>query len=254
MTRLLVWQDVKQNLKTLRVLPLLALAMYMAYMQIRGPLEERFAYLPGALSRHHYWLFHMIPLVAGLMGAAMARERRQGFTSTLLARGVSRGQYLSAKVLGAVTSAALFTLIAVGGFYIVTALVWLPNRATWTQGWSNTYARYWFPVDNLVVHDMLSALALMASAGALSLVGVFVGVVVANEYVAMASPLLLTILTVVSTRDWAEVLNPEVYLITGYMSVVPRNIRIVAPFLYWGGFSLLMVALCKRALAKKEPA
>lgn len=251
MTRLF-WHDVKQNLRPLRILPLLALAMYMASNSVRGPLELKYAYLPGALSREHQWLSQLIPLVAGLMGALVARERRLGITLTMLARGVSRDKYLSSKVLGAAISATLFTLIAVAGFYVVTAIAWLPNRDTWTQGWSNTYARYWFPVDNLIVHDVVCALVLMAAAAALSLVGVFVGVVVANEYVAMASPLLFTIMTVVSTRDWAEVLNPEVYLITSYMSEVPRNLRIVAPFLYWGGFSLLMVALCKRVLAKKE--
>lgn len=249
----LVWHDVKQNLKPLRVLPLLVLAMYLAYRDVRGPFQQRFAYLPGALSRHTYWISHIIPLAAGLMGASVARERRQGITLTVLAHGVFRGQYLSARVLGAAISAALFTLLAVGGFYVVAAIAWLPERDTWPNYlWSNTYARYWFPVDNLIVHDILCVLALMAASAALSLVGVFIGIVVANEYVAMASPLLFLILSAVLMRDRADVLNPEEYVTVYYFRVIPRNIVLYAPFLYWGGFSLLMVALCKRMLAKKE--
>lgn len=248
----LLWHDVKQNLKAHRVLPLLVLAMYMAYMQARGPRALQFVYLPGAISRFHYWLSQLIPLVAGLMGASVARERRQGITLTILAHGVSRGKYLSSRVLGAAISAALFTLLAVGGFYIVVAIAWLPERETWTYAYSNTYPRYWFPVDNLIVHDMLSTLALMAASAALSLVGVFVGVVVANEYVAMASPLVFAIVSAVLLRDWADAVNPEEYITLYYLRVVPVKFLLMAPFLYWGGFSLLMVALCKRVLAKKE--
>jgi hypothetical protein len=234
------------------VLPLLALAMYLAYKNVRGVSELRYAYIPGALSRHYTWLFNVIPLTAGLMGASLADERRKGIALTILARGVSRGQYLLSKMLGAAASGALLTLFAIGVFYAIVAIVWLPERATWTKILSITYAHYAFPVQNLVVHDILAALMLVSAAAALCLIGVLAGLLVANEYVAMASPPIFTILAIILMGDISEALNPKHYLYLSYPHYVPPGLVFFAPFLYWGGMALLIAMLGKWIIAKQE--
>jgi hypothetical protein len=126
----------------------------------------------------------------------------------------------------------------------------VPDNPTIQLGEIHSY--YWLPVENLVVHDIFAALMLIAATAALSLVGVLAGLILANEYVAMASPPIFTILALMLTRDIADVLNPEEYIGLYYARIIPHGFVLIAPFLYWGGFSLLIATLCKRIIATKE--
>jgi len=248
----LFWHDVKQNLRAIRILPLLGLTMYLAYRDMGHEVERRYADIPGALSRYRFFFFTVLPLLAGLMGASLADERRKGITLTILARGVSRSQYLRSKMLAAVVSAAFFILIAIGIFYAIIIVVWLPNRETWGNHSYSTFNPFFLPVENLVVHDIIVALMLMLAPAALCLVGVLAGLVVANEYVAMVSPPIFTILLAVLMPHISEVLNPERYLLLLYAHGVPQWLIPFVPFLYWSGFSLIIVIVCRRIIAKKE--
>lgn len=249
----LVWHDVKQNLKALRILPLFALAMYLAYKDIGLGVQRKHSDVPGALTRYHFWLFYVIPLLAGVMGASLARERRKGITLTLLARGLTPGQYLMSKMLAAAASAACFMLMAIAGFYAIIVVVWLPNREMWRNynDWT-PWTPFFLPVDNLVLHDIFTGAMLILAPAALSLVGVLAGLIVRNEYIAMASPPIFTILlTIVGGEIW-DPLTPVKYLVLSYWHGLPDWLIPYAPFLYWGVFSLIIAALCKRIIATRE--
>jgi ABC-type Na+ efflux pump permease subunit len=247
----LFWQDVKQSFTPLRVLLFLALTTYLAFDELGGTYEQQYAFPPGILTRHRNWLQLVIPIVAGLMGASLARERREGITLTLLAHGVSRWQYLRSKLLGAAASGALFTTASIALFYAMSFVRSLEDEPL-NGGIYGPPLRYPLPLENLVVHDVFCALMLITATAAWSLVGVLAGLIIANEYVAMASAPIVAILAAVLLRDFADAFNPEEYFSLYFFRYIPTNLGFVAPFLYWGGISFVIAMLSKRILAKKE--
>jgi hypothetical protein len=250
--RHLVHQDVKQNLITWRILPLLALAMYLAIkdadrLNLSG--DSKVAALDGALTRDHFWLTYIMPLTAGLMGASLAKERRNGMTLTILAQGVTRGQYLLSKLLGAATSAAGFMLITLVIFYAFAITVWQLDLDVGGVQYGGL-SPYWLPIESLCAQDLFCASVLITTPAALSLVGVLAGLIVANEYVAMVSPPIFTILLDVLLGDITG-LSVQGYLYIWYTYEAPRELVLVAPFLYWGVIAFFMAALCRR-FVKRE--
>ncbi|MBK9266571.1 MAG: ABC transporter permease [Polyangiaceae bacterium] len=256
----LVWHDVKRNLRLIRALPVLAVAIVLAYQEVEwrqklGDFQDFLYYAEGAFSRNHFWLFKVIPLVAGVMGGSLAAERRAGITLGIFAKGVSRWHYIIAKMLGAAASSALITLVAILAFFAYVFTMWIPGRApylepVWIEG----------PVKSLFAyspfaHDLLVAAMLITAAAALSLVGVLAGLIVANEYVAIAATPIFTIISVVIMRQVSDALNPEGYLMLDYdwsLKSLPHWLLPYLPFLYWTAFSLIIAALCKWIIAKKE--
>ena len=265
----LVWQDVKQNLRPIRALPILAVAIFFAYRAVEHHdgtnswqtdmatgdtvSAEVLYYAEGALSRKHDWLFGLTPLIAGLMGARLAAERRAGVSLSLLAKGVPRHRYILAKLLGAAVSSSLLTFAALLGFFAIVFTTWTPGRAyglppMWIEG----------PVKPLFVyspflHDLLVALMEMTAASGLSVIGVLAGLVVANEYVAMTIPPIAFIIAKVSIDP--DLLNPEQYIFLDYDFYWGPHFRWLipfAPFLYWGTLALIISTLCQRIAAKKE--
>lgn len=258
----LIWQDVKSNLRPIRAVTMWTVAVLLAYRDVKYhdgsntyPSQEFLYYAEGALSRNHYWLLMVIPLFAGLMGSALAAERRTGVALGILAKGVERRRYLVGKLMGAAASAALITLAAILGFFAIVFTTWTPGRAKvidsiWLAG----------PVEALFayspfMHDLLVALMAIAAAAGLAVVGVLVGALVANEYVAMAATPIFTIIAIVMTRAICKPLNPERYILLDYdfyFKWIPGWLIPFAPFLYWGTFAMIIYFVCQRIFAKKE--
>jgi ABC-type transport system involved in multi-copper enzyme maturation permease subunit len=250
----LIWHELKRNLRPVRVIPLLGLGMVMSYLEVSPNWQADEAQVQGALTLHGHWLFWVIPLVAGAMGSSLAEDRRRGFSLTVLTKGVSRGQYLLSKILGAAASGGLTTLAEISGFYLMVGIMWPAGRATWEGNESNPG-----PVPTLyrldpLSHDLLVALMSIAASAALPLVGVLAGTLVINEYIAMVAPPLFVILGTVVFGSALKPLSPTVYLnVWGdYTGTIPEGLRPYAAFLYWLSLGALTAALCKWIFAKKE--
>ncbi len=252
MVKHLVWHDVKRNLRPVKVLLFLALAMYLAYKEVEGPRNPETANVQGALTLHYWWTFTLIPLAAGLMGASLAAERRGGVTLTILSRGVTRVQYVVSKLLGAAASSTVMIALTIAGFYILVASMWPWGRCTHIGNAWNPGPYQVLYLQNPLAHDMLVASMLITASAALSVIGVLAGLMVANEYVAMAAPPIFTILFTILMRRVSETLNPENYISLTYDVEVPRWLVLYAPFHYWGMFSLIIAIVCLRIFARKE--
>jgi ABC-type transport system involved in multi-copper enzyme maturation permease subunit len=255
MVKHLVWHDVKQNLRPVKVLLFLALAMYLAYKEVEGPStpeSSESSNVQGALTLHNWWTFTLIPLAAGLMGASLAAERRGGVTLTILSRGVTRGQYVVSKLLGAAVSSALIIALMIAGFYVLVVSMWPLGRCTHIGNEWNPGPYQVLYLQNPLAHDMLVASMLITASAALSLIGVLAGLVVANEYVAMAAPPIFTILFTILMRRVTDALNPENYIGLRYDVYVPPSLVLYAPYYYWTTFSLIITMICQRIFARKE--
>jgi ABC-type Na+ efflux pump permease subunit len=187
--------------------------------------------------------------VAGATGSSLAQDRRSGFTLTFLSRGLSRGRYLAAKLLGASASGALLTLMTLLCFYGMVAILWPHGRVTAMQGYGPSPELF---RENPLASDLLVASMHLTAAAALPLVGVLAGLIVANEYVAMAAPLLFAILATIVFREVWEPLSPELYLSLTHKDFLPPGLYIWGPYLYWLGLSALITVLCAWLFHKRE--
>jgi hypothetical protein len=219
---------------------------------VEGPWNPESANVQGALTVHNWWTFTLIPLAAGLMGASLAAERRGGVTLTILSHGVTRGQYVVSKLLGAAASSTLIIALMIAGFYVLVLSMWPMGRCTHIGNeWSPGPYQVLY-LQNPLAHDMLIASMLITASAALSVIGVLAGLLVANEYVAMAVPPIFTILFTILMRRVSDTLNPENYIGLNYAQAVPPWYVPYAPFHYWGMFSLLIAIICLRIFARKE--
>lgn len=244
--------EIKRNLHPVRVLPLLGLALVLSYREVGGPVQANRAQLQGALTLHDFWLTLVIPLVAAATGASLAEDRKKGLTLTVLSKGVSRGQYLLSKLLGAAASGGAITVAVIFAFYVMVAILWPPGRVTWVGSASSPGPLPALYHQDPLAHDMLRASMHVVSSAALSLVGVLAGTLVANEYVAMASPPVFTILATVIFREIFEPLSPEVYLTFSYTGLVPDGLRPYAALFYWLGLATITATLCRWIFVRKE--
>lgn len=251
----LVWQDVKRNLHPIRALPLLILGMSLAYNRVGGPWEESVAHVQGALTLHYYWLVNTIPLIAAIMGGNAGAERRRGITFSLLAKGVRRTDYVRAKLLGAAGSSAAITLALLVGFYVMVSILWPGDRVTKPGNDVSPGPLHQLYLDNPMAHDLVCIPMLLAAAAGLSLIGVLAGLIVANEYVAMAATPITLILSTIFMRSVSRVWSPEEYMNLGYYFYWGPHFRWLipfAPFLYWGTFAMIIYFICQRIFAKKD--
>lgn len=251
----LVWQDVKRNLRPIRALPLLVLGLVLAYERVGGPWEAPMAHVQGALTLHYYWLVNTIPLIAAVMGGNLAAERRGGITFSLLARSTSRRDYVRAKLLGAAASSAALTFAAVIGFYVMVSILWPGDRVTKLGNDVSPGPLHQLYLDNPMAHDLVCIPMFLAAAAGLSLIGVLAGLIVANEYVAMAATPITLILSTIAIGSVSRVWSPEEYLNLGYYFYWGPHFRWLipfAPFLYWGTFAMIVSFICHRIFAKKE--
>jgi hypothetical protein len=203
---------------------------------------------------HGWWLSDVIPLVAGAAGSSLAEDQRRGHTLTVLARGVSRGRYLLAKVLGAAASGAVITLAVIGGFYVMVAILWPAGSATWHGDGPGPAPMPALHREAHPTHDLLVASISVVASAVLPLAGVLAGVLAINEYLAMAAPSLFVILGAVVLGNVFAPLSPYVYLSLqgAYAWRDPERLLPYAPFLYWLSFSALTAVLCRWIFAKKE--
>lgn len=248
--RYLVGQDLKRNLRLWRALPLLGLGLLVGYNKISyvwQPPQQ----LQGFLTFNGHSLGRLLPLIAGVMGASLAEDRRRGFAAMVLAKGVPRSQYLLAKILGATVSSALITLLIVVGWFGITAAL-LP----WGQWWmphSGPHPALFF--SSPLANDILAALFFMEASAALSLVSVLAGTLVTNEYIAIVSPALFVALCWVLGTESLELLQPLLYLedlTDRYIYVMPSVIQPYAPIAYWLYFSANFAGLAHWVFMKRD--
>lgn len=247
--------EVRRNLRPALVFPLIGFCMLLAYERVRHAWVLEEAQVQGALTLHDGWLRVAIPLLAGMVGGSLAEEQRRGVTSILLARGVTRGQYLLSKILAAAGSAVVLTAAAIAGFYVLVGILWPAGRVTYDRsalGPGPVPALY---AVNPLANDLLLAAMSLAASGAMAVVSVLTGTLTTNRYVAMVAPLGLYIVTVaVHEYGINRVLNPYTYLdLSGYYRLtIPVPWLPYAAFLYWSCFAVVLAALARWVFARRE--
>jgi len=252
----LVGYELKRNLRPVQVLALVGLGMILAYQEVGAAWSPAYAALQGALTLHREWLVEASPLLAGIMGSSLADEQRRGILLTFLSRGVTRGQYLLSKILGAAASGALLTAAAILGFYLLVAIRWPWGRVTYMTSHGPVPTLY---LANPLANDLLGASMCLLATAAMAVESVLVGTLTSNRYIAMATPLLLTIASAI-VMNCLRVdapfgfLNPfiqqDVFGAYGY--TVPLPLRPYAAFVYWPCLAALLAALARWIFLRKE--
>lgn len=268
----LVWLEITRMLTQQRfwfaLLVMLGLSLYSIWEQRSPTLTER-THRQGALSQlADDWLPLTTPIVAGIVAAgSLAADRRHGYMSLVLARGVSRRQYLGVKAVAMVVSSALALLIGCLMFFII-ALALPAGRPPLTNGingtrFSNQDASSALnipgPVPHLfrsspILNDVLSVGMMMAAAASLSLIGLLIGVLVPNEYVAVISPLFATIVSMFALLNFGNIFSLFTYLDIWiwYRDHVPTTMLGYAAFLYWLLFGTLMLTVASILFTRRE--
>jgi hypothetical protein len=251
----LVFHEVRRTLRPGLVLALVGFCMVLIYERVGEPWMAAYAQVQGALSVHASWLMIAVPVLAGAVGASLARERHEGVTLLLLARGVSRRRYLLAKTLGAAASGALLMSAAIVAFYVIVGILWPAGEVTFGRNASTIgpvpalYAAY--PLANDLV---LAGMNVVATA-AWSLLGVLTGTLTANRYVAMAVPLVFFVVILVLESFWSKTLwmpSTYLYLADYYQYAVPAAYQPYAAFVYWLGFGAAVAALSRWLFLRSE--
>jgi hypothetical protein len=205
------------------------------------------------LSSGEYVLQVFIPLIAGVVSAgALAEDRAQGRTALVMARGLSCAQYLLARAVSMALAAAGATVVTCGAVLVISALV-LPWGGSTTLDFVGPVPAV-FRVEPFM-SDLITVLFLGIGAAGLAMTGVLVGVLVANEYVAAAVPLLVVgfALFVFDSPPLAWV-SPFTYVELGreYPVQVPEVLLFVAAPLYWALFAVVVVALALAVFRGRE--
>jgi hypothetical protein len=251
----LIWQDVKHNLRPIRALPLLLFSQGFIYSRVEGPMDSRVTHVQGALSFFGGWIFLlMIPIIAAVMGGGLAAERRTGVALSVLGKGVTRRDYVYGKLFGAAASSAIMIGASILGFFIIVSILWPMDRTTWeASDWPGPFPQLFN--ENPLALDLIRIPMYLVAAAALPMIGILAGVIVANEYVAMAMTPIVVILWTLIMRNVSRLLNPEEYLDLGYYFYWGPHFRWLipfAPFLFWGTFAFIISFICQRIFAKKE--
>jgi hypothetical protein len=255
----LVRHELKRNLRPVVLVPLLGFFLVLAYEEVGTPWIPEQAQVQGALALHGSWLPLALTFAAGVVGSSLADERRQGIALTSLAKGLTRSRYVIAKVLGAAASGALVTAAGIVGFYVLVGVLWPWGRVN-VEGTIRPPG----PVPALFVrsplaNDLAAAWMTIAAAAAMPAIGVLAGTLTSNKYIAMATPLLVLLAslvlggTVLDDTVWTLGL-PSVHLdLWGdYSHAVPAAFQPYAAFLYWAGFVIVITAIARWIFGKKE--
>ena len=248
------WHEFRRICRPGSLLLMLGPVALFCFLNLRDPWHPKYRLVGSLTMIAASWLPQAIPLVAGIAGGSLARDIRRGLALTFLARGLSRGQYLLAKSLATAASSGLVILAGAGIFYLM-AWVKLPAGTTTFQ----VVPVFPGPVPALfaqspLASDLLNLAMCMTAAAALSQVGLLAGSLMANEYVAMATPMLVTLLGAFVPRDVLPRLNPYPYLelLVAYPLVVAESQRPYAAFIYWLAFATCMAALARWRFARRE--
>lgn len=233
------------------LLLMLAPMVVFSLLSLRHPWHPRFHVLGSLALIGASWFPQAIPLVAGLAGSSLAGDIRRGVVLTVLARGLSRGQYLLAKGMAAAASSSLVALAGMGIFYLAAWVKLPPGNSTFASGPGPVPALF---QQSPLANDLLAAAMGMTGAAALSLLGLLAGAVVANEYVAMMTPLLVVLFGVFALDEVAPYLNPYLYLhvADSYEWRVAESLLPYAAFVYWLVFGACMGALARWIFARRE--
>jgi ABC-type Na+ efflux pump permease subunit len=273
MLKRLIWIETRRLVTQLRfglaLLIMLGLSIYSVREQLSPTLTNR-AHVQGALSQvADDWLPLTIPLVAGIVAAgSFAEDRRRGYVPLVLARGISRREYLGAKVTAMALSSALAMFVGCMLFFVVALA--LPAGRTPFDGGSGVDAAgnsivlppshyYPGPAPNLygyspILNDLLAvAMAMVATAG-LALAGLLAGALVANEYGAAAAPFFITIVSLFALLNRADIISPFTYLDIWfwYRRQFPESMLGYAAFVYWLIFGALVVVIAGGIFLRRE--
>ena len=231
----LVWHECQRMCRPSRLLVMLGPVVVFSLLNLRQNWAPRYCVMGSLTMLASSWLPKAIPLVAGIVAGSLAEDIRRGVTLTVLARGLTRGHYLLAKGIATAMSSSLVTLAGVCIFFM---LAWwkLPAGSTTYDIIPD------FPgpdpalfQESPLASDLLVLAMSMAAAAALSLVGLLVGTLVANEYVAMVAPMTVSLLGTFVVREFAPRLSPNSYLhLKGsYAILFTESQRPYAAFVYW---------------------
>jgi len=255
----LFWYEIKRTFRPVPVLALVGFCMILVYEEA-GPYNHwspEYAAVQGALASHNDWLLESSPLIAGLVGSSLADEQRRGIMLTFLSRGVTRGQYLLSKILGAAVSGALITAAAIVGFYILVGILWPWGRVTYDGGYGPVPT---LRTSNPLANDLLGASMCLLVTAAMALESVLVGTLTSNRYIAMAAPLLLMIASVVFMNTCFPERLPFAFLnlciqqdvFGAYGRTVPVPLQPYAGFVYWPCFATALAVLARWIFLRKE--
>jgi ABC-type transport system involved in multi-copper enzyme maturation permease subunit len=256
-------------------------SLYNAYQQLMQAREyitttpsgaPNTMFAQGALSVHaSQWLPLTVPLVAGLVAAgSLAADRRRGYVPLVLARGISRWQYMLVKGGAMAISAAL--AIVLGGvlFLLLAWLVLLPGRAPLEQyllGVDVQGNQFTLPLEqgnfpgpypvlfaqNPFLHDIVSLAIVALGAAALALTGLIVGALVANEYIAIITPLVVVLLGLLFFTVTADAISPYTYMdVWSRYRTVTEQVPPFTPFAYWLLFGVVVAGIGNALFTRQE--
>lgn len=266
------------------LLIMLALSAYSLYSAYQGLIDPSMrdqwpfigvpptVYAQGALSVHaSQWLALTAPLVAGLVAAgSLAADRRRGYVQMVLARGVSRWNYMLAKG-GAMAMSAAFAVFLGGLIFMLLARgLLLPDRPPLEQRLlikdeqgnqiiAPTYSYIPSPYPTLFEHNPvlgdLASLAIVAlGAAALALTGLIVGALVSSEYIALVVPFAVVVLGLLFFTIYADAISPYTYMEVWnrYPNRMLPGTPPFIPFVYWLVFGALAVGVGGTLFTRRE--
>ena len=250
----LAWHECRRICRPGRLLVMLGPVAVFSFLSLRHPWAEHYRVVGSLTLIGSMWLSEAIPLVAGIAAGSLAEDIRRGVTLTILARGLSRGQYLLAKGIATAVSSSL---IIMAGIVIFFVLAW------WKLPAGNSTFDFvpYFPgpdpalfQESPLANDLLTLAMTMAAAAALSLVGLLAGTLVANEYIAMVTPMAVSLLGIFVVDRFAHRLSPSTYLCVGdgYAPLFAESQRPYAAFVYWLAFGAVTAALTRWFFVRKE--
>lgn len=195
------------------------------------------------------------PLMAGMVAAgSLAADRSRRYPALVLVRGVSRAQYLFAKAAGMAGAAGVSVFLSCALAFVAAAFIY-----PWGASTVNDPRLPASPFLELfrsypLVHDLVLVALLSLATGSLALSGLAIGAVVANEYVAAATPFCVVIGGIFLLRGPLIVLGPETYLslTESYAGNLPQTLWPYAAPVYWVAFGAVMIAVGMTIFLKKE--
>lgn len=195
------------------------------------------------------------PLLAGVSaGGSVAEDRRSGYLIAVLARGLTRSDYLLGKAFAMAAVPALAALLCHLLFYALLAMK-LPSGVSvvhtappGSPHWLDPLpgpSPYLF-LRNPYLNDLLGVAIAVSGVAALGLTGVLVGVLTTSEPLAIATPTVLFVATAYLPRS-LQFLGVDTYLDPWlrYRLILPPAAWHYAGLLYWAiwGSVALVVAL-----------